>query len=287
MESDTERPSLSFRYDGRPSAGVIDAVAWCNGTDPTTLTPLQEVIDVDALDALMDAPEEAAVSITFDYEGCTVQVTGDGTLNIRGTAHSMQVDPGQDRTVLLLAPLESTHDATACNELLSALPSTPTHVLGVTFESPSEDQLDTWEFDGDTPTQISIITVGDFPRSAAGRGSGRRRATDQVRVDTVADPDDLTTLGLRFSDQLSEWDQANEQPVVCFRSLTALLETTDLERVFRFLHILIGRLSSAGASAHFHLDSRAHDDQTVDTLRPLFDAVLDVDEDGTRTLSVQ
>jgi hypothetical protein len=102
MESDTEHPSLSFRYDGRPSAGVIDAVAWCNGADPTTLTPLQEVIDVDALDALMDAPQEAAVSITFDYEACTVQVAGDGTLNIRGTAHSMQVDPGQTRTVLLL-----------------------------------------------------------------------------------------------------------------------------------------------------------------------------------------
>ena len=287
MESDTERPSLSFRYDGRPSAGVIDAVAWCNGADPTTLTPLQEVIDVDALDALMDAPQEAAVSITFDYEGCTVQVTGDGTLTVRGTAHSMQVDPEQARTVLLLAPLESTHDATACNELLSALPSTPTHVLGVTFESPNADHLDTWEIDGDTPTQISIITVGDFPRSAAGPGSGRRRPTEQVRVDTVADPDDLTTLGLRISDQLSEWGQADEQPVVCFRSLTALLETCDLERVFRFLHLLTARLSLAGASAHFHLDPRAHDDQTVNTLRPLFDAVLDVDDDGTQTMSVQ
>jgi hypothetical protein len=287
MESDTERPSLSFRYDGRPSAGVINAVAWCNGADPTTLTPLQEVIDVDALDALMDAPDEGSVSITFDYEGCTVQVTGDGTLNIRGTAHSMQVDPEQARTVLLLAPLDSTHDATACNELLSALPSSPTHVLGVTFDSPSEEQLDTWEFDGDSTAQISIITVGDFTRSAASRGSEDRRPIDPVRVDTVADPDDLTTLGRRVSDQFSEWDLADEQPVVCFRSLTALLETTDLERVFRFLHIQIGRLSSAGANAHFHLDPRAHDDQTVDTIRPLFDTVLDVDDDGTWTISVQ
>ena len=157
----------------------------------------------------------------------------------------------------------------------------------MTFESTSDDRLDTWEFDGDASAPISIITVGDFPRSAAGRGSGRQHPTEQIRVDTVADPEDLTTLGRRISDQLSEWDLADEQPVVCFRSLTALLETTDLERVFRFLHILIGRLSSVGASAHFHLDPRAHDDKTVDTFRPLFDAVLDVDDDGTRTISVQ
>jgi hypothetical protein len=287
MESDTERPSLSFRYDESPSAGVINAVAWCNGVDLTTLAPLQEVIDVDALDALMDSSQEAAVSVTFDYEGCTVQVTGDGTLTIRGSPHSTQVDPGQARTVLLLAPLESTHDATACNELLSALPSSPTRVLGVTFESTSDDRLETWEFDGDAPAHISIITVGDFTRSAASRGSEDRRPIDQVRVDTVTDPDDLTMLGLRISDQVSEWDLVDEQPVVCFRSLTALLETTDLERVFRFLHILLGRLSSTGAIAHFHLDPRAHDDETVDTLRPLFDTVLDVDDDGTRTISVQ
>ena len=287
MEANSEHPSLSFRYDERPSAAVINAVAWCNGTDPTTLTPLQEVLDADALDALMDAPEEAAVSITFDYEGCTVQVTGDGTLTIRGSPHLMQVEPGHATTVLLLSPLGSSHDATACNELLSPLPSTPTHVPGVTFESTNDDRLETWEFDGDAPAQISIITVRDVPRSAAGRGSGRKRPTEQIRVDTVADPEDLTTLGRRISDQLSEWDLADEQPVVCFRSLTALLETTDLECVFRFLHILIGRLSSAGSIAHFHLDPRAHDDETVHTLRPLFDAVLDVDDDGTRTISVQ
>ena len=105
MESDSEHPSLSFRYDERPSAAVINAVAWCNGTDPTTLTPLQEVLDVDALDTLLDAPQEAAVSITFDYEGWTVQVAGDGTLTIRGSPHSMQVKPGQATTVLLLSPL--------------------------------------------------------------------------------------------------------------------------------------------------------------------------------------
>jgi hypothetical protein len=157
----------------------------------------------------------------------------------------------------------------------------------VTFESTGDDRLETWGFDGDAPAQISIITVGDFPRSAAGRGSGRKRPSEQIRADTVADPEDLTTLGRRISDQLSEWDLADEQPVVCFRSLTALLETTDLECVFRFLHILIGRLSSAGSIAHFHLDPRAHDDETVDTLQPLFDAVLDVDDDGTRTISVQ
>lgn len=58
-------------------------------------------------------------------------------------------------------------------------------------------------------------------------------------------------------------------------------------RAFRFLHLLTRRLSLAGAIAHFHLDPETCDEKTIETLRPLFDAVLEVDEDGTWSMCVQ
>jgi len=110
---------------------------------------------------------------------------------------------------------------------------------------------------------------------------------ERLEVDAVLDPADLTTLGIRISEQLSEWGSTDEQPVVCFHSLTELLEATDLNRAFRFLHLLTRRLSLAGAIAHFHLDPETCDEKTIETLRPLFDAVLEVDEDGTWSMCVQ
>jgi len=42
-------------------------------------------------------------------------------------------------------------------------------------------------------------------------------------------------------------------------------EATDLNRAFRFLHLLTRRLSLAGAIAHFHLDPETCDEKTIET----------------------
>ena len=66
------------------SMEVIDAIAAQADVDPVDLdTPLYEVIDLDALDALTTgAPESATVEITFQYEGYDVHVTGDREIRI-------------------------------------------------------------------------------------------------------------------------------------------------------------------------------------------------------------
>ena len=58
-----------------------------------------------------------------------------------------------------------------------------------------------------------------------------------------------------------------------------------LQRAFRFLHVVTGRVKTAGGVGHYHLDPEAHDRQTLATLKGLFDAVVNVDEDGE--LSIQ
>ena len=66
---------------GRVSETVVDAISAAARVDPTTMPPLYETVDPDALDALFrtDAP---GVSISFDYDGFTVEVEGAGTVRV-------------------------------------------------------------------------------------------------------------------------------------------------------------------------------------------------------------
>lgn len=171
MGPNNETNPPSFNYGDSPSAEVIRAIAWFKGVEPTALTPLQDVIDVDALNALFDQSEDADLSISFKYDGCVVKVTNDSTITVRGTSHSGSGELDQETNVLFLAPSGSHPEDEGCNDLLSAVPYNRANVLGVTYEPPGANRLNIWEFEEETPARISLITVGDFTRSSASRPS--------------------------------------------------------------------------------------------------------------------
>lgn len=50
-----------------------------------------------------------------------------------------------------------------------------------------------------------------------------------------------------------------------------MLQYTDVERVFRFLHVARGKCREHGADLHVHLTPSAHDVSAVATLRQVFD----------------
>jgi FlaG/FlaF family flagellin (archaellin) len=86
IEFDAESESFQATYDSiRDSASlaVVAVVATALGEDPQALSPLQTVIDTDALDKL--AAESATGpgncdSISFSYEGFAVTITGEGVI---------------------------------------------------------------------------------------------------------------------------------------------------------------------------------------------------------------
>lgn len=75
--------SFSGGRDSRPSRSVVEAVAEATGRDATALRPLYDVVDADALDALLDPAGYRSSDlrwgrVTFRYEGCDVAVHADG-----------------------------------------------------------------------------------------------------------------------------------------------------------------------------------------------------------------
>ncbi|AFZ74512.1 RAD55 family ATPase [Natronobacterium gregoryi] len=111
-------------------------------------------------------------------------------------------------------------------------------------------------------------------------------SSDSSQVSYVSSPVDMTSIGIAVSRFLEEFYEGRgiTENRVMLHSISTLLLYSDLETVFRFLHVFTGRIQSADGLGIYLIDSTAHDEQTVDTLKQLFDGVVNVaPEDGTET----
>jgi hypothetical protein len=184
--------------------------------------------------------------------------------------------------VLLLAPSLDAQDDDACLDLLTVADPAQENVLSVTFTQSATDRVQLWDSHVDErPAHTGIISIGEMTRSTSANATTTLQpGAGPLVIETVSDPSDFTNLGMTISSFLSEWDKGNNQTVGCFHSITALLQYASLQRVFRFLHVLTGRIETSDAVAHYHMDPSAHDQQTISTLTPLFDAIIELNDDG-------
>ena len=104
---------------------------------------------------------------------------------------------------------------------------------------------------------------------------------DTDRVTYVASPADLTQIGVALSEALEGFEREDvERARVTLHSVSTLLAYADLETVFRFLHVFTRRVEHAGGLGLYTVDRTAHDDQSLRTLDPLFDATVRLSADG-------
>jgi len=187
-----------------------------------------------------------------------------------------------DDSVLVLSSLFSNQWPMACSEFLSRDDGTEVAVLCLTITRSPGAHVTNWEHHDVLPARAAFIDVaGESHASFEATTDTGVRATDadadvETTIEQVASPANLTQLGIQLTsclDSLPDAD-ADAQLVVCFDSVTALLQYVDVEQAFKFLHILTDRFSDANALAHFHLDPAAHAEETVNTLLPLFDAAV-------------
>lgn len=200
------------------------------------------------------------------------------------TASSIVGELGGANTVLLLTPPLGEGDGDACSSLLSGVPAEDANVLSVTFNQSPDTRIERWRAtDGPAdPANLGFVVVGDGVRSAAAAHpvGGPEPEDFGPTVVSVSSPADLTGIGIKLGNFFEEWADDTNDLLLCFHTLTTFLQYADLRSVYRFVHVLTGRIRSAGGMAHFHLDPAAHDERTVNTLLGLFDAVVEQDESG-------
>ena len=125
---------------------------------------------------------------------------------------------------------------------------------------------------------IDAVDVGVVDCVTKQRGVGN--VTDDARIKYASSPVDMTGIGIKLSEFLEEFYEVrgHRKNRILLHSVSTLLMYSDLQTVFRFLHVFTGRVQSADALGVYVIDSTAHDDQTMNTLKQLFDAVIEVEE---------
>jgi KaiC/GvpD/RAD55 family RecA-like ATPase len=114
-----------------------------------------------------------------------------------------------------------------------------------------------------------------------------RSASDSELVKFASSPVDMTGIGIKFSEFVEEFytERGVERNRIAMDSLSTLLMYSDLQTVFRFMHVLTSRIEDANAIGVHVLESTAHDAEEMNTLKQLFDGVVTVEED--ESVSVQ
>ena len=131
---------------------------------------------------------------------------------------------------------------------------------------------------GSLPDQVRLVDCVAERQGTEGRYPAER-------VEYVSSPGDLTGIGIGVAEQLRRIAGAGgERTRICFYSVSTLLMYAELETVFRFLHVLSGRVDSIGALGLFAMDQTTHEPSTVNTIKQLFDGMIEVRlEDGPQT----
>ncbi len=180
---------------------------------------------------------------------------------------------------LLLVPGVGTQSRELFLDILTRSPPAKTHVLVVTYTDRPRTWVQAWnDHAGEPPASGGIVAVGQAEEELE---------DESWRVATVSNHGDLTGTGIELSEMLSQMATRvgeDEQIVMCFDSITMLLQYADLQRAFRFLHVVTGRVRNVDARAYYHMNPGAHDTQAKATLSGLFDALVErKDDDWTVT----
>ncbi|WP_336022914.1 RAD55 family ATPase [Halobellus salinisoli] len=188
-----------------------------------------------------------------------------------------EVPPG---TNILVSGPPLTGKRSLCLDVLASGTESGEGAIIVTTKDGADRVLD--DFGKRISYEDRPVAVIDCVTRQQGVGDVR----DDERIKYASSPVDMTGIGIKLSEILQSFyqDQGIERNRVMLHSLSTLLMYADLQTVFRFLHVFTGRIQSVKGLGVFAIDASAHDDQTMNTLKQLFDGIVTTSEDGEPTV---
>jgi len=190
-----------------------------------------------------------------------------------GSLAATAVDPGAN---LLVSGPPMTGKESLAYEILTTGSRAGEGTIIVTTEDTAEDVRKEYR-DYDIP-EGSLAGVVD----CVTRQQGGEDPDGGKFVRHASSPADLTGIGIELSELFEMFYQQEdtEHNRVLLNSVSTLLMYADLQTVFRFLHVFTGRVQSADSIGLFIIDSTTHDQQTLSTLKQLFDGIIQFEETG-------
>ena len=107
-------------------------------------------------------------------------------------------------------------------------------------------------------------------------------AADTENIKRASSPVDLTGIGVKISQFFEEFLMKKNIPDtrLCINSLSTILMYSNIQTVFRFLHVFTGRVKAANALGIYVVEDEMHDPQVIATLKQLFDGMIEIKANG-------
>lgn len=175
-----------------------------------------------------------------------------------------------DRTgnILVLGGLESRGADNARIHFLS-----PGDIVIIVTTNPANrlrllhEEMNNW------PASTIVITTKENPLEGL---DGINFADVPIEVVQLDKRLGLGGLGETISRVVKEHENAQGKLSVEIDILSEIIDTFNLEMVFKFLHALTARLNQADALAHYYFDPRSQSESTINVLDQIFDLRLSV-----------
>jgi len=142
----------------------------------------------------------------------------------------------------------------------------------VATREPGESVLNWFKrYNLDIPMQK--IGIVDCVTKTLGTG-----ATETENIKIASSPVDLTGIGVKISQFFENFwmKKGFRKTRLCINSLSTILMYSNIQTVFRFLHVFTGRVKAAEAIGIYVVEGGMHDEQAITTLKQLFDGMIEI-----------
>ncbi|MHC1576292.1 MAG: RAD55 family ATPase [Methanosarcinaceae archaeon] len=142
----------------------------------------------------------------------------------------------------------------------------------VSTRDPGEDLLEWFDQFHDNIDMLHIGIVDCVTKTLG------MSASDTANIKRASSPVDLTGIGVRISQYFEQFCMKEKVPGVrlCINSLSTILMYSNIQTVFRFLHVFTGRVKAVKGLGIYVVENEMHDPQTIATLKQLFDGMVEI-----------
>ncbi len=101
---------------------------------------------------------------------------------------------------------------------------------------------------------------------------------ENENIKIATSPVDLTGIGVNIGQFFEKFlHQKKIQKVqLQLNSLSTILMYSNIQTVFRFIHVFTGRIKTSGALGIYVMEKGMHEDQAIATLKQLFDGMIEI-----------
>lgn len=170
--------------------------------------------------------------------------------------------------IMLIGPPMSGKDS-ILNTIISAGLISGEGIVYLSTKVPGENILERFSSE---PSSGNIGIVDCISKSLGIGGN------DTAGIKRATSPVDLTGIGVRISQFMEDFQRKKNIKDIrlCINSLSTILMYSNLQTVFRFMHVFSGRITAMRAMGVYMVEHGMHDEQTIATLKQLFNGVIEV-----------